>query len=210
MNVAKEKGRDNDLELFYTLAFTGMRSSKLCALKWSDIDFKNKTIKITKNHYSKSKRLNEYELTTPKTLKSIRTITIEDFLADLLRQLKMKQLKKLTQRRSIDPNFYYHDKNFVFCNRHGYPYNNVHVGNHLKNLLSYTNIKKNVPPHFFRHSHVSMMTEAGIDLQSIMERVGHDNVNTTLKIYTHITNKMREKTAVKLKGMFDDILEKTK
>lgn len=55
-----------------------------------------------------------------------------------------------------------------------------------------------------------MMTEAGIDLQSIMERVEHDNAITTLKIYTHITNKMRDKTAVKLKGMFDDILEKTK
>ena len=59
-------------------------------------------------------------------------------------------------------------------------------------------------------SHISMMTEAGVDLQSIMERVGHDNPNTTLKIYTHVTNKMREQTTEKLKGMFNDILEKTK
>ena len=210
LKAAKENGRDNDYEIFHVLSFTGMRSSELCALKWSDIDFENKTIKITKTHYSRSKRANEYELTTPKTLKSIRTITINEFLIDLLKQLKMRQFKKLTERRKKDHTFFYHDENFIFCNRHGYPYNNVVIVNKLKYLLPFTTITKKVTPHFFRHSHISMMTEAGVDLQSIMERVGHDNAATTLKIYTHVTNKMREKTNDKLKNLFEDILEKTK
>lgn len=36
-----------------------------------------------------------------------------------------------------------------------------------------------------------MLTEAGVDLNTIMERVGHDDMQTTLKVYTHVTKKMK-------------------
>ncbi|MDY0395372.1 tyrosine-type recombinase/integrase [Virgibacillus halophilus] len=41
----------------------------------------------------------------------------------------------------------------------------------------------------FRHTHISMLTEAGVDLPTIMKLVGHENDKTTTKIYTHVTKK---------------------
>ena len=42
----------NSFEVFTTLAYTGMRAGELLALKWSDIDFENNTISITKTYYN--------------------------------------------------------------------------------------------------------------------------------------------------------------
>ncbi|MFK4963863.1 tyrosine-type recombinase/integrase [Lactococcus formosensis] len=54
------------------------------------------------------------------------------------------------------------------------------------------NISKPLYSHIFRHSHVSLLAELNLPLKSIMERVGHSNTNTTLKIYNHVTKKTRE------------------
>lgn len=53
-----------------------------------------------------------------------------------------------------------------------------------------------------------MMTEAGNDLPSIMERIGHEDPNTTLKIYTHVTEKMKVESINKISTYKSEILEK--
>ncbi|WP_449354395.1 tyrosine-type recombinase/integrase [Virgibacillus natechei] len=62
----------------------------------------------------------------------------------------------------------------------------------MARLLEYTNIEKKATPHIFRHTHISMLAEADVDLATVMERVGHDDPQTTLKIYTHVTKKMKK------------------
>src|SRR5699024_11932748 len=74
-------------------------------------------------------------------------------------------------------------------------------------LMKYTDIKKKLTPHSFRHSHISMMTESGIDLPTIMQRVGHEDPDTTLKVYTHVTEKMKVKSIENLSKMNNDLLE---
>ncbi|WP_342068368.1 tyrosine-type recombinase/integrase [Virgibacillus chiguensis] len=73
-------------------------------------------------------------------------------------------------------------------------------------LLEYTNITKKATPHIFRHTHISMMTEAGIDLATIMEKVGHEDMKTTMKIYTHVTNKMKKDASAKVRTLYKDAL----
>jgi len=51
-----------------------------------------------------------------------------------------------------------------------------------------------------------MMTEAGIDLPTIMQRVGHEDPDTTLKVYTHVTEKMKIKSIDHLTHMNEDLL----
>ncbi|MNC67411.1 site-specific tyrosine recombinase XerC [compost metagenome] len=80
----------------------------------------------------------------------------------------------------------------------------------MKNILKHTKIEKHATPHIFRHTYISMLTESGVDLPTIMHLVGHANSNTTLATYTHITNKMRESAAEKSKVHFKTLLNPEK
>lgn len=77
-------------------------------------------------------------------------------------------------------------------------------------ILKKTSIEKHATPHIFRHTHISMMAEAGIDLPTIMKRVGHDDMKTTMRVYTHVTDKMKKNAAERIKNHFSNILHITK
>lgn len=51
-----------------------------------------------------------------------------------------------------------------------------------------------------------MMTEAGIDLATIMEEVGHEDMKITMKIYTHATNKMKKDASAKVRTFYENAL----
>lgn len=209
LNAVVNHGLDLDIERFYLLAFTGMRSGELCALKWSDIDFRNNTIRITKTLYNEDNNMRKYELTPPKTDGSVRTIEVDENVMQLLKSHRKRQMKVTASYRQEELNEY-HDGNFVFCRINGYPYIQKTIINRMKRLLEYTNIEKDVTPHIFRHTHISMLTEAGVDLTTIMERVGHDDMQTTLKVYTHVTNKMKKDASEKVSTTFGNILNNIK
>lgn len=56
-----------------------------------------------------------------------------------------------------------------------------------ESFIEKTSIQKKATPHIFRHTHISMLVEAGVDINTIMKRVGRDD-----KIYTHVTEKMKK------------------
>ncbi|MEN7389913.1 tyrosine-type recombinase/integrase [Bacillus licheniformis] len=202
--TVKEFGLDMDLERFYLLAFSGMRSGELCALKWSDLNFETNEIRITKTIYSETNNMKDYELTPPKTPGSIRTIQIEDQIMEMLKDFQTKQ-KKIRLRSRI-PAEDYHNENFVFSRENGYPFLQYNIIARMKRLLEKTSIKKRATPHIFRHTHISMLTEAGVDLPTIMKKVGHDDMKTTMKIYTHVTEKMKKDASQKVQETFGNIL----
>ena len=53
-----------------------------------------------------------------------------------------------------------------------------------------------------------LLTEAGVDLPTIMQRVGHEDTETTHGIYTHVTTKMKKDASDKVEGLYGDILRK--
>lgn len=74
LNAVKEYEMEFDLERFYLLAFSVMRSGDLCTLKWTDINFDTNEIRITKTIYNPNNNMHNYELTPPKTKGSIPNI----------------------------------------------------------------------------------------------------------------------------------------
>lgn len=202
-----------DKEFFYLLAFSGMRTSEMLALKWSDINFDTNEVRITKTNYNKTNNMKNYKLTPPKTNASIRTIYIDDIVMKMLKEHKARQNKIIMANRMIpdgkggfmkNPDF--HDGNFVFAHKNGYPYTKKHVYERMKRLMAKTAITKHLTPHSFRHTHISLLAEAGVDLTSIMNRVGHDDQETTLKVYTHVTEKMKQKANKKIQKYFTEIM----
>ncbi|MBF0844740.1 tyrosine-type recombinase/integrase, partial [Streptococcus danieliae] len=59
-----------------------------------------------------------------------------------------------------------------------------------------------VTSHVFRHSHISMLAELGIPIKAIMDRVGHSDSTTTLKVYSHVTDKMSENLVSKIENNY--------
>ncbi|MEJ7381234.1 site-specific integrase, partial [Staphylococcus epidermidis] len=69
--------------------YTGMRAGELLALKWSDIDFENNTISITKSYYNPNNNKRHYQILTPKTESSIGKISVDPHVIQLLKDYKV-------------------------------------------------------------------------------------------------------------------------
>ena len=206
LGVVQNHGLYLDLERFFTLVFSGMRSGELCALQKSDLNFKDNFININKTLYSENNNMKGYELTPPKTDGSIRIVNMEKPIMDLLRTLIRKNDKYKLQFRHLYED--YHDNEFVFCRDNGYPFIPKNILTRMDRLIGKTTIKKNATPHIFRHTHISMLTEAGVDIATIMARVGHEDIETTTRIYTHVTNKMKKDASDKVTNLYGNILQK--
>lgn len=204
LSATKEYGQYMDNEIFHLLAFTGMRAGELCALHDYDFFFDTKEIRISKTLYYPKNNMRTTKLTPPKTDGSVRRIGMIDAVMEALK----KHIEHLESYRAENKKLYedYNDKPFVFAHPNGYPLIPKNINSRMQQILKKTSIKKKGSPHIFRHTHISMLTEANVDLKTIMDRVGHEDARTTLKIYTHVTNKMKENALEKLEQHFADII----
>lgn len=180
-----ESNADNGLFglLAYFLLYTGCRRGEALALKWGDIDFNNKLIHINKSAYYNS---NSPQFKTPKTDAGLRDIILLDILA-----------KKLVGR---------HNKNhFVFSLTDGKEA--LKESQATKGWAKYVKDAglNGVTPHMLRHTYASLLFEAGVDVKSAQDLLGHADITTTQNIYTHITNKKKSDTASKLNAHFNTL-----
>ena len=51
--------------------------------------------------------------------------------------------------------------------------------------------------HGLRHTHASLLFEAGASIKEVQERLGHSDIQMTMNIYTHVTDDLKEQTAEK-------------
>ncbi|OMF17005.1 site-specific integrase [Paenibacillus amylolyticus] len=203
--TAKEHGLYLDNEIFHLLAFSGLRPGELCALKDSDFFFETNEIRVTKTLYYPKNNMRLASLTPPKTTGSVRRFDVLDTIMFALEK-HISSLEKFRDynKKSIPD---YHDNTFVFARPNGYPVLPANIMTRMQRLLKKTSIKKKATPHIFRHTHVSMLAEAEVDLKTIMDRVGHEDAKTTLKIYTHVTKKMKKNATEKIKMHYAGIVQ---
>lgn len=186
--------------IFLLLAYTGMRAGELCALKWKDIDFQEKTIKIYKTYYNPTNKTEKYRLLPPKTETSNRTIYIDD---DLIKELRAHKARQSELRLKIPS---WHD-DFVITkvmNYPGYPETPKQIGLVMQRIVSRNNLK-NLSPHGLRHTHASLLAEAGVGLEEIMERLGHKDDDITRNIYLHVTQDVKKEAPQKFSKLMRDL-----
>jgi integrase len=197
LQTAKDHGIDNrDYAIFLTLSYTGIRAGELCALKWNDINFEEQTINITKTYYNPKNNIKEYTLLTPKTKKSKRIIDVEKIVLDELEKLRKTQKPIQMEYRKT-----YHDKGFVFAQLDeeyaGYPIYLKLIAVRMARLLKIAGLNAALTPHSLRHTHTSLLAEAEVSLEQIMDRLGHSDDETTRNIYLHITKHKKKEASQK-------------
>jgi integrase len=181
------------------MMLSGLRRGEATALQWSDIDFVNNRIAVTKSYNFKTK-----DFKAPKNGKA-RVVSVPQILIDYLKALprvspfvltnaKGQMMTDDSWRRLYDS--YMHDLNI----RYGFSGN-------APNKYSPTKIPMLIAeftPHELRHTFCTIMFEAGIDALTAKEQLGHADIQTTLSIYTHLSNQHKEVQVSKL----DAFLEK--
>nr|WP_144922693.1 tyrosine-type recombinase/integrase [Paenibacillus bovis] len=206
LNTANENGLFMDFSIFVLLSYTGMRVGELVALKWKDIDLKKHLIRITKTYYNPDNNSRKYQIVPPKTKKSRRKIIVDEFVIDVLKMYKIEQEKIIKHFGKS-----YTNKNYVFANvnRHpGYPLLIKFIESRMARLLKKTDLNLNVTPHSLRHTHTSLLAEAGVDLDEIMDRLGHQDDETTRRVYLHITEERKQEAADKFSNFMGNLTGK--
>ncbi|MFE1246073.1 site-specific integrase [Fictibacillus sp. NPDC058756] len=187
LETAKDNGLEHDYLVFLILSYTGIRVGELVALKWKDIDFKNHTISITKTYYNPNNNAVVYQLLPPKTRKSRRKIIVDKDVIKVLKEHKKIQNKVIEQ---LGNNYYNHDFIFAKMKRHfGYPIVIKNVRDRMKRLLTIADLNSELTPHSLRHTHTSLLAEAGVSLEQIMDRLGHTDDQITKNVYLHVMKK---------------------
>jgi len=195
LKTAKQHGLEHDYLVFLILAYSGIRAGELIALKWKDIDFVNHTINITKTLYKPSNNALKYQLGTPKTRKSRRKIIVDEDVIDALKEHKKVQEEVIERLGDA-----YYNQDFIFAKmqrQYGYPIVIKNVRDRMKRLLRIACLNGNLTPHSLRHTHTSLLAEAGVSLEQIMDRLGHTDDQITKNVYLHVTQEMKKEASQK-------------
>ena len=187
LTLAKDDARPVLYTAWHTLAYTGLRRGELLGLEWSDIDFKNKTISVSKTLVTINGKLSTQ---SPKTKRSARTISLDNNTVQILKDWKLEQ-KKLFFKNGVK------SQNIVITNTKGGYFDFAHFRDELKYFLGKHKLKQ-FSVHSLRHTHASLLFEAGIEPKTISDRLGHSNIQTTLDMYTHLNDRQRSDVADRL------------
>lgn len=154
--------KEESYHAFEILYWCGIRLGELLALTTENFDFEKKTLRINKSYqHIKGKDV----ITTPKTRKSNRVLTLPDFLAEEMQDYisRLPYLKVDDRIFTITKSGLHHE---------------------IDRGCRETGVKR-IRVHDLRHSHVSMLIEMGFSAVNIANRVGHEIVKVTYR-YAHM------------------------
>lgn len=155
------------------LALSGLRIGEAIALDVTDLDADYIHVEETYNEALGS-------LGPAKTECSIRDVYIQPELAEVIKKVHICMMKQ----RMI---YGYTDKGYLFSGIDGGRVGYAAYNKYLKEIAEKVVPNKKITPHALRHTMTSLFAEAGIPLDVISRRLGHENSDITKRIYLHIT-----------------------
>lgn len=187
--------------VLYNLAlYSGLRKGELLALEWSDIDFENDTVRVSK---AASVVAGKQVTKCPKTKTSNRLVSIPHFLTLRLRALKTS---RIAYRLSLGD--YWQGADWVFIQENGRQMNYCTPNQTMVKIINRYNAGRvedkqlpAIPFHGLRHTSATLLIAAKQDVRSVSSRLGHAQTSTTMNIYAHALQETDRKAARALESM---------
>lgn len=170
--------------IIWFLFMTGLRLGEAQALEWTDIDFENKTLTVSKSMYYKSAK--EFYVTEPKTRAGNRTLALDDVTIKYLQEWKEVQGKNIVSKYVLSYN--------------GLP-TNKSTTKHIIERHSKLAGVHTIRTHALRHSHASLLISLGENAIVVRDRLGHEDIETTLGTYGHLYPNTNKEVAKKLNNV---------
>lgn len=183
--------------LILLILFTGLRTGEVMGIKWEDIDFNNNTIDINKERVYIS---NLGVITdTPKTDSSIRTVSVPQFIMDMLTDLKAFQAD--IELKMSDE---YTDSGYVAITANGSPQHPRNTYKWFRNWLQKNGLKGSTV-HDLRHTHAAMLSSIGVKIIDVSKRLGHSNTRVTQEVYEYLFKNVDNEIANDLDNYYEKI-----
>ncbi len=161
--------------LYLTAAMTGLRQGELIGLRWRDVDFDARKIRVVSPYV-------RGEFGDPKSAGSGRSVPMAERVAVALRELRQRSA-------------YAHDRDLVFCHPEtGHPLDRSKLVRRFKQALGRAGVHQ-ITFHELRHTFGTRMAAAGVPMRTLQHWLGHADAKTT-QIYAHYQPSDQEADAV--------------
>jgi len=168
---------------------TGMRRGEILALRWKNIDFSKKTVRVVESLEQSKKGI---RFKPPKTDRT-RAIILPDYVISEFMAWKEQQATELAELK-IKQN----EDTLVCCRFDGTPMWPTSVTHEFIKAIRKLPELPRVRFHDLRHSHATQLLLAGIHPKIAQERLGHSTITTTLDLYSHVSTTMQDDAATKI------------
>lgn len=162
------------------LIYSGCRISEALALNWSDIDFKENTVSIDK---TLSDVKHGVQITTPKTDTSIDVLPIDAKTMAVLKRWQVNQRIYMLELGITNPTM-------PFCSieKKLITHNTFYI--RMKKISKHAAIPF-MGSHVTRHTHASLLLDAGASMKEVQERLRHSSITVTMDIYGHLSKETK-------------------
>ena len=162
---------------------TGLRTGELIGLKWSDIDFKKRILKVERSMEYRYK-VGEWRVGEPKSKSGYRTIPLTNEAIRILKEQKRKNSKiDIISMEWAD---------IVFLCGKGTPVKNSTYDSNLFKICDKAGINR-FSMHVLRHTFETRCIEAKMLPKTLQKIMGHSNIGITMNLYVHITEDEKQK-----------------
>lgn len=168
---------------------TGLRIGEVIGLKWDDIDFKNKTLKVRRTMYIVKGQFVE---STPKSKSGEREIPLTEEAVRILKNQK----RKCDERKIVTVKW----AGFVFLSKQGNLIRNKAYSVSIFRICDKCGIRR-ISPHVLRHTFATRCIESGMTPKTLQVILGHSTINMTMNIYVHVTETQKQKEMKNIEKM---------
>lgn len=186
--------------IYLLMLYTGLRVGEAMGLQKSDIDFENREFHVRRTvgviHTAEGKGVQFY-VNDPKTKAGKRTIPMSEAVVRLLQEqiAKREELVACMADRwaAMGKSLDIVNAGYLYISPGGTVIYKANIDHRMGKLLEEAGIESHVTLHGLRHTFATRWIEAGLDVRSLAEILGHSDVKMTLNIYTHSLPEQRRK-----------------